>query len=125
MGVMSWNGPSVLKCTMTHAKKSFSTEICAGAIISVAQYLAPLRYAAQLPHVMVCWPLPHHLLATAPLFVGHCRGRTLDLGLRGFCGIAAGFVGYIALDLLGTSPLVDPGRSKGSSTFRAQRHKYC
>jgi hypothetical protein len=30
---------------MIHAQTSFSTEICAGAIISVVQYLAPLRYA--------------------------------------------------------------------------------
>jgi hypothetical protein len=29
---------------MSHAKTSFSTEIFAGAIISVVQYLAPLRY---------------------------------------------------------------------------------
>jgi hypothetical protein len=31
---------------MNHAKTSFSTEICAGAIISVVQYVAPLRYVA-------------------------------------------------------------------------------
>jgi hypothetical protein len=30
---------------MNHAKTSFSTEIFAGAIISVVPYLAPLRYA--------------------------------------------------------------------------------
>jgi hypothetical protein len=29
---------------MNHAKTSFSTGICAGAIFSVVQYLAPLRY---------------------------------------------------------------------------------
>jgi hypothetical protein len=29
---------------MNHAKTSFSTETCAGAIISVVQYLALLRY---------------------------------------------------------------------------------
>jgi hypothetical protein len=29
---------------MSHAKTSFSTEILAGAIMSVVQYLAPLRY---------------------------------------------------------------------------------
>jgi hypothetical protein len=33
---------------MNHAKTSFSTEICAGAIISVVEYLAPLRYCAHL-----------------------------------------------------------------------------
>jgi hypothetical protein len=32
---------------MNHAKRSFSTEICAGAIISVVQYLAPLRYSIE------------------------------------------------------------------------------
>jgi hypothetical protein len=32
---------------MNHAKTSFSTEIFAGAIISVVQYLAPLRYMAE------------------------------------------------------------------------------
>jgi hypothetical protein len=31
---------------MNHAKKSFSTEILAGATISVVQYLAPLRYVS-------------------------------------------------------------------------------
>jgi hypothetical protein len=31
---------------MNHAKTSFSTEICAGVIISVVQYLAPLQYVA-------------------------------------------------------------------------------
>jgi hypothetical protein len=30
---------------MNHVQTSFSTEIFAGAIISVVQYLAPLRYA--------------------------------------------------------------------------------
>jgi hypothetical protein len=33
---------------MNHAKTSFSTEIFAGAIISVVQYLAPLRLQALL-----------------------------------------------------------------------------
>jgi hypothetical protein len=32
---------------MNHAKSSFSTEIFDGAIISVVQYLAPLRYMQQ------------------------------------------------------------------------------
>jgi hypothetical protein len=32
---------------MNHAKTTFSTEICAGATISVVQYLAPLRYKAR------------------------------------------------------------------------------
>jgi hypothetical protein len=34
-----------MKGTMNRAKTSFSTEICAGATISVVQYLALLRYS--------------------------------------------------------------------------------
>jgi hypothetical protein len=34
-----------MKGTMNHAKTSFSPEIFAGAIMSVVQYVAPLRYA--------------------------------------------------------------------------------
>jgi hypothetical protein len=34
---------------MNHAKTSFSTEIFAGAMISVVQYLAPLRYPIGYP----------------------------------------------------------------------------
>jgi hypothetical protein len=44
---------------MNHAKPSFSTEICDGAIISVVQYLAPLRY------------LPAHMLPVA--LTSFCR----------------------------------------------------
>jgi hypothetical protein len=44
MGVMSQKRPTAIKGTMKHAKTSFSAEIFAGAIISVVQYLAPLRY---------------------------------------------------------------------------------
>jgi hypothetical protein len=47
MGGMNWKCPSTIKGTMNHAKTSFSTEICPGAIISVVQYLAPLRVRAQ------------------------------------------------------------------------------
>jgi hypothetical protein len=72
MGVMNLKRPGVIKGTMTHAKKSSSTEILAGAIISLARYLAPLRYATQLAHVRVFWPLPRYLLAAALPFVGHC-----------------------------------------------------
>jgi hypothetical protein len=46
MGVMTWKSPTAIEGTMDHAKTSFSTGICAGAIISVVQYLAPLRYIA-------------------------------------------------------------------------------
>jgi hypothetical protein len=45
MGVMNWKRPTATKGTMKHGKTSFSTEIFAGATISVVQYLAPLRYA--------------------------------------------------------------------------------
>jgi hypothetical protein len=36
--------PPAIEGTMNHAKTLFSTEIFAGAIISVVQYLAPLWY---------------------------------------------------------------------------------
>jgi hypothetical protein len=47
MGGMNWKRPTAFIGTMNHAKTPFSTEICAGAIISVVQYLAPLRYLKQ------------------------------------------------------------------------------
>jgi hypothetical protein len=43
MGVMNKKRPTAIKGTMNYAKLSFSKEIFAGAIFSVAQYLAPLR----------------------------------------------------------------------------------
>jgi hypothetical protein len=43
-----------MKGTMKHAKTSFSTEVCAGAMISVVQYLAPLRYS--IFSKMICLP---------------------------------------------------------------------
>jgi hypothetical protein len=45
MGGMNWKRPTTIKGTMHHARTSFSTEILAGAMISVVQYLAPLRSA--------------------------------------------------------------------------------
>jgi hypothetical protein len=39
---------------MNHAKTSFSTEICAGAIISVVQYLAPLRVSTMIIGLRRC-----------------------------------------------------------------------
>jgi hypothetical protein len=45
MGGMNQKRPTAIKGTMNHADASFSTEICAGAIISVVQYLAPLRFS--------------------------------------------------------------------------------
>jgi hypothetical protein len=44
MGGMNKKCPTAIKGTMNHAKTSCSTEIFAGEIISVVQYLAPLRY---------------------------------------------------------------------------------
>jgi hypothetical protein len=44
MGGMNWKRPTAIKGTMHHAKPSFSKETFAGAITSVVQYLAPLRY---------------------------------------------------------------------------------
>jgi hypothetical protein len=38
MGGMNYKLPTAMKGTMNHAKISFSTEICACAIISVVQY---------------------------------------------------------------------------------------
>jgi hypothetical protein len=46
MGGMNYKCPTAIKGAMNHAQTSFSTEICAGAILSVVQYLAPLRYVA-------------------------------------------------------------------------------
>jgi hypothetical protein len=44
MGGMKRKRGTAIKGTMHHAKTSFSTEIFAGAILSVVQYLTPLRY---------------------------------------------------------------------------------
>jgi hypothetical protein len=44
MGGMNLKGLTAIKGTMNHAKTSFSTEIFAGAINSVVQCLAPVRY---------------------------------------------------------------------------------
>jgi hypothetical protein len=44
MGVMNWKRPTAINGAMNHAKTSFSTEIFAGATISVVQYLATLQY---------------------------------------------------------------------------------
>jgi hypothetical protein len=46
-GGPNWNGPTAIKCTMSHKKTSFSTEMFAGAIISRVQYLAPRWYTEQ------------------------------------------------------------------------------
>jgi hypothetical protein len=53
MWVMNKKRPTAIKGTMSHAKTSFSTDVFAGAIISVVQYLAPLRYIVRsLQHVI-------------------------------------------------------------------------
>jgi hypothetical protein len=44
MGGMNSKRPTAIKGTMNHAKTSASREIFAGTIISMVQYLAPLRY---------------------------------------------------------------------------------
>jgi hypothetical protein len=43
MGGMNQKRPTAIECTMNHAKTSFSREIFAGAIISVAQFLQEIR----------------------------------------------------------------------------------
>jgi hypothetical protein len=43
MGVMNLKRPTAIIDTLNPAKTPFSTEIFAGAIISVGQYLVPLR----------------------------------------------------------------------------------
>jgi hypothetical protein len=43
MGGMNQKHPTAIKGRMNHAKTSFSTEICAGAISSLIQCVAPLR----------------------------------------------------------------------------------
>jgi hypothetical protein len=55
MGVMNQKPPTA----MNHAKTSFNTEIFAGAVVSVVQYLAPLRYAAQ--GAAACGPHPQRV----------------------------------------------------------------
>jgi hypothetical protein len=42
---MNKKRPTAIKGTMKHAKASLSSEMFAGVIMSVAQNLAPLRYA--------------------------------------------------------------------------------
>jgi hypothetical protein len=44
LGEMNSKRPTAIKGTMEHENPSVITEMFAGAIISVAQYLAPLRY---------------------------------------------------------------------------------
>jgi hypothetical protein len=52
MGGMNKKRLTAIKGTMNHAKTSFSTEIFAGAIISVVQYLVPLRNIANTTNVI-------------------------------------------------------------------------
>jgi hypothetical protein len=46
MGAMNGKRPTAIKSTMKHVKTTFSTDTFAGAIISLVQYLVPLRYTA-------------------------------------------------------------------------------
>jgi hypothetical protein len=43
MGGMNWTRSTAIKGTMKHTKVSFSTDIFAGALISVVQYVSPLQ----------------------------------------------------------------------------------
>jgi hypothetical protein len=45
MGEMNWKRSTAINGTTDHARTSCITEIFAGAIVSVAQYFGPLRYA--------------------------------------------------------------------------------
>jgi hypothetical protein len=70
MGVMNWKRPTAMKGTMNRAKTSFSTEIFAGAIISVVQYLATV-------HVLECplrlqygLAMAHHNSSVSPFLRG-------------------------------------------------------
>jgi hypothetical protein len=45
MGGINWKRPTAIKGTMNHAKTSFSAETCAGATISVVQYLTQQRHS--------------------------------------------------------------------------------
>jgi hypothetical protein len=53
MGGMIWKRPTAIKGTMNHAKTSVSIEMFAGAIMSVVQYLAPLRYTVHRAYMSV------------------------------------------------------------------------
>jgi hypothetical protein len=43
---MNYKHPTAMKGTSNHAKTSFSTEMFAGAIISMVKYFAPLQYTS-------------------------------------------------------------------------------
>jgi hypothetical protein len=49
-----------MKGTVNHARTSFSTEIFAGAVVSVGQYLAPLRYCSNVQGSCL-WNAQHRL----------------------------------------------------------------
>jgi hypothetical protein len=51
LGVMNSKRPTAIKSTINHAKTSLITEIFSGAISSVVQYLALLRYTTKQSHL--------------------------------------------------------------------------
>jgi hypothetical protein len=54
--------PTEIEGTMNHAQTAFGTEICAGAMVSGGQYLAPLRNGDVLI-VFIYLPVPSQLLS--------------------------------------------------------------
>jgi hypothetical protein len=72
MGGMNKKRPTAIEGTMNHAKTSFSTEIFGGAIISVVQYLAPLRYIAITTNV-----IPRCIL-TKPFSTSMCIALSIE-----------------------------------------------
>jgi hypothetical protein len=57
---------------MNHVKTSFSTEIYAGAIISVVQYVAPLRYTLSLVFSLLCNTLSPSYVVSSILWWHAC-----------------------------------------------------
>jgi hypothetical protein len=61
---MNLKRPTAMKGALNHAKTSFSTEICAGARISVVQYLAPLLYLKEKKGGMLCQQHTSYCMST-------------------------------------------------------------
>jgi hypothetical protein len=56
--------PTAMKGALNHAKTSFSTEICAGAITSVVQNLAPFGYLKEKKGGMRCQQHTSYCMST-------------------------------------------------------------
>jgi hypothetical protein len=90
LGAMNWKRPNATKGTLNHKETSFSTEIFADAVISMVQYLAPLRY------VMFCGVchmfqtlLPHRGIST--MMAASCHGESVQIdNSRGNLGTHVG-----------------------------------